>query len=240
MDGRWLNVAGRYNVRTISLSGGEYPPLLRNAVSPPTFIYAIGAPLGDRCYIAIAGTREPSPYGAELAYDLGRELALRGFSVVTGGARGVDARAWEGARSAGGHVAVVAPFLFERRGSGPWRLITRGEALVAEHLYRPGGYSIGQLLVARDRIVAGMSAAVVIPEAKCPAAGGKCAERGWGTRHTAEFGLSAGRLVVVVEPAASGLEYELAFRHLLNMGAVPARSLGKALQLVEGETRRRC
>jgi len=231
-------VAGRYNVRTISLSGGEYPPLLRNIASPPTFIYAIGAPLGNRCYIAVAGTREPSPYGAKLAYDLGRELALRGYSVVTGGARGVDLHAWEGARSAGGHTVVVAPFLFERWESRPWRLITREETLVAEHLYRPENRSVGQLFVARDRIVAGMSAVVVIPEAKCSVAGGKCVERAWGTRHTAEFGLSAGRLVVVIEPAASGLEYELAFRHLLDMGAVPARSLGEALQMVEGETHR--
>jgi len=223
--------------RLVEYGDAEYPPLLRLINAPPRRLYVMGAPLGSRCYVAVAGTREPSQRGAELAYALGRELAMRGYSVVTGGARGVDAQAWEGARSAGGHAVVVAPFLFEN--GRPWRRIGPNEAVVAEVL-ESDPLSAKRLLAARNRIIAGMSAAVVIPDARCRAVGGRCAEGGWGTRYAAEFGVKAGRLVVVLEPESDEPERALAFKHLLDMGATPARNLGEALQLVEGEVRKMC
>jgi len=93
--------AKRYGARIVFRHNDEYPPLLRLSDTPPPLLYVVGAPLGNRCYVAVAGTREPSPRGAQLAYELGRELAKRGYSVVTGRARGVDSQAWEG------HVASV-------------------------------------------------------------------------------------------------------------------------------------
>jgi len=215
----------------------EYPPLLRLINAPPRRLYVMGAPLGRRCYVAVAGTREPSQRGAELAYALGRELARRGYSVVTGGARGVDAQAWEGARNAGGHAVVVAPFLFE--GGRLWRRVGPDETVVAEVLESDPRMA-KRLLAARNRIIAGMSAAVVIPDARCRVVGGRCAEGGWGTRYAAEFGVEAGRLVAVIEPESDEPERALAFRHLLDVGVAPARNLGEALQLVEGEVRRMC
>jgi len=227
-------------VRLIAYGGAEYPPLLRMTQTPPRTLYVVGEKLGSRCYVSVAGTRKPSLRGAKLAYAFGRELAMRGYSVVIGGARGVDLNAWRGVRDMGGHAVVIAPFLFEQRGGEPWRRTSRVETLVSEHLYRPEGRSVGQLLVARDRIIAGMSAAIVIPEAKCKVDGGRCIERGWGTRHTAEFGVKARRIVVVLQPEVRDPEHILAFRHLLDIGAVPARNLDEALQLVEGEARKIC
>jgi len=234
-----LEPCPRY-ARLITRDSEEYPPLLRKIDSPPPVLYAVGGQLGSRCYVAVAGTREPLPRGAELAYALGRELAKMGYSVVTGGARGVDIYAWEGARSAGGHVVVVAPFLFES--VEPWKCIEHRETMVAEVLdpAKSPERSRRQLFVTRNRIVAGMAAVVVIPDVKCKVTGNKCREGGWGTRYTAVFGLKERRPVVVIEPEEEGPERRLAFWHLLDLGAIPARDLDEALRIVENEAGRRC
>jgi len=228
---------GRIPWRLVEYGDAEYPPLLRLIESPPRQLYVMGEPLGSRCYVAVAGTREPSPRGAELAYALGRELAKMGYRVVTGGARGVDYFAWMGARSAGGHAVIVAPFLFE--GGRPWRYIGPGETMAAEAL-EPGARSSNYWLVARNRIIAGMAAAVVIPDARCETVGGECERGGWGTRHTAAFGAKEGRTVVVIEPEEDSRERRVAFRHLVGLGAIPARDLDEALRIAESETGRRC
>jgi len=228
------------SVRLITRDSEEYPPLLRKIDSPPLVLYAVGERLGSRCYIAVAGTREPSQRGAELAYSLGRELAKRDYSVVTGGARGVDAYAWEGARSVGGHVVVVAPFLF--KGVDPWRCIERRETMVAEVLDPTRGPELSkrQLFVIRNRIIVSISAAVVIPDVRCKIVGNRCRESGWGTRYTAAFGLRERRPVVVIEPKEESPERRLAFQHLLDLGAIPAKDLGEALRIVENEAGKRC
>jgi len=237
VTGRLPEAARRRGVRVVFRNDGEYPPLLRNSDVAPSFLYVIGAPLGNRCYVAVAGTREPSQRGAELAYALGRELAKRGYSVVTGGARGVDTYAWEGARSAGGHVAVVAPFLIA--GGKLWRQIGPNETLVAEALER-GSMPAKYWLAMRNRIIVGMSAAVVIPDAKCKVAGGECKKGGWGTRYSAVFGAQMRRPVVVLEPEEGEQERRLAFEHLLSLGAIPAKDLDEALRIVEDEAGERC
>jgi predicted Rossmann-fold nucleotide-binding protein len=70
-----------------------------------TLLYRIGAPLRDvlgPCPVAVTGTRDPTPVGARLAWELGRRLAEGGYSVVTGFARGVDEGAAFVALEAGG------------------------------------------------------------------------------------------------------------------------------------------
>jgi len=229
--------ARRYGARIVSRRGEEYPPLLRLSDTPPSFLYVIGAPLGGRCYVAVVGTREPSQRGADLAHALGRELAKRGYSVVTGGARGVDTYAWEGARSVGGHVVVVAPFLIA--GGKLWRQIRPNETLVAEAL-EPWPMSANYWLAMRNRIIVGMSAVAVIPDAKCKVVGGECKKGGWGTRYSAVFGARMRRPVVVLEPEEDDQERRLAFEHLLSLGAVPAKDLNEAMRIVEDEAGKRC
>jgi len=59
--------------------------------------------------VAIVGTRYPSKPGSDFAGELARELADRGVAILSGGARGVDTEAHEGALRAGGTTVVVAP-----------------------------------------------------------------------------------------------------------------------------------
>jgi len=224
----------------------EFPPLLKSyhveKIHPPRLLFRVGERLGDRCYIAVVGTRRPSPRGEKLARTLGEELARAGYSVVTGGASGVDTYAWEGARGAGGHVVVVAPFLFEKRQQEKrlWRQIKEGETLVSEFLYPPYERAVGQLLAIRNRVIAGISAAVIIPETRCEVAGGRCREEGWGTRYQVDFGVRAGRLVVVIEPEKGDQEAQAAYRYFVEAGATPAKDATEALKLAAEEAAKRC
>lgn len=80
---------------------------------PPTEIRLWGElPSGPR--IGIVGSRGASEEGLRSARRLARELAERGVCVVSGGARGIDAAAHEGALEAGGSTLVVAPLPWER------------------------------------------------------------------------------------------------------------------------------
>ncbi len=78
----------------------ELPPLLRAIHDPPKRLYLRGA--GDvelllRTSVAVVGARACSPYGAQVARMLGRELAAAGVVVVSGLARGIDGEAHRGA-----------------------------------------------------------------------------------------------------------------------------------------------
>ena len=89
----------------------ELPPLLRAIHDPPQRLYLRGA--GDtellaRPAVAIVGARACSPYGAQVARMLGRELAAAGVVVVSGLARGVDSEAHRGAlETPDGHTIAV-------------------------------------------------------------------------------------------------------------------------------------
>jgi DNA processing protein len=88
----------------------ELPPLLRAIHDPPARLYLRGEgdpELLSSTAVAIVGARACSPYGAQVARMLGRELAAAGVVVVSGLARGVDGEAHRGALSANGHTVAV-------------------------------------------------------------------------------------------------------------------------------------
>ncbi len=85
-----------------------YPPLLHQIYDPPIVLYAKGSLLEkDRNAVAIVGSRRTTPYGQESARRLAYQLAYVGVTVVSGGARGVDTAAHQGALSAKGRTIAV-------------------------------------------------------------------------------------------------------------------------------------
>jgi DNA processing protein len=78
-----------------------YPRLLREIHDPPIGLYCRGRYDPARTCVAIVGSRRTTQYGLATARGLGRELARRGFCVVSGLARGIDTAAHEGALEAG-------------------------------------------------------------------------------------------------------------------------------------------
>jgi len=118
--------------------------------------------------VAIVGSRDADEYGRDLAHRLARGLARAGVSIVSGGARGIDAAAHEGALEASGHtVAVLGGGVDRPKPSGNRllfeRILESGGALLSE--YEDGAEVRAYRLVERNRLVSGLSDAVVVVRA---------------------------------------------------------------------------
>jgi DNA processing protein len=94
-----------------SVSRGHpgYPPLLAELHDPPRRLYLRGgsAQVLSLAAVAVVGARSCSPYGAQVARDLARELTAAGIVIVSGLARGIDGEAHRGALAAGGLTVAV-------------------------------------------------------------------------------------------------------------------------------------
>ena len=116
--------------------------------------------------VAIVGARAASPYGEHVASELGYGLAERGFTVVSGGAYGIDGAAHRSALAAGHTVAVLAGGLdvdYPRGHAGLFTDVTRTGSLVSE---RPVGRSPrAQDFLIRNRLIAALTPGTVVVEA---------------------------------------------------------------------------
>jgi DNA processing protein len=204
--------------RFLGRSDDDYPPLLRELHDPPPGLFVRGnadAELLARPAVAIVGARACSSYGAQVARLLGRELAAAGLVVLSGLARGVDGEAHRGALEAGGPAAAVLGCGIDRDYPAAHahlarRICERG-LVVSE--YAPGVEPAPWRFPARNRIVAGMAAGVVIVEAR---------ERS-GALITADFALEAGREVFAV-PGEITSSLSVGTNALLRLGATPLTS----------------
>lgn len=125
------------------------------------------AALAERS-VALVGARASSAYGDHVAADLAAGVADRGFSVVSGGAYGIDAAAHRGAVAGGAPtVAVLAGGVDRFYPPGNQDLLRRladgAGAVVSE--VPPGSAPFKQRFLARNRIIAAMSCATVVVEA---------------------------------------------------------------------------
>jgi DNA processing protein len=152
------------------LDDGVYPALLREIHDPPLVLYVKGAwaeCLEQPC-VAIVGSRRCSTYGQNAALMLARDLALRGATVVSGFARGIDAAAHRGALEGNGRtVAVLGTGIDEfyprdHRKLGE-EILARGGALVTQ--FPLGAPPTAENFPYRNRIISGLSLAVVVVEA---------------------------------------------------------------------------
>lgn len=178
------------NIRSIDISGMEYPALLREAERPPRRLFVAGGRLEPAPHIAVVGTRRPTRYGLGVARVFAREISARGAVVVSGMARGIDSAAHEGALEAGGPTVAVlgcGPDICYPLSSRDLHLrIPRLGSVVSE--YEPGTPPLKHHFPARNRIIAGMSLAVVIVEGRLDG----------GAMITARKAMDAGREVFAV------------------------------------------
>jgi len=178
-----------------------YPGLLREIHDPPIGLYRKGPyAFGGRC-IAIVGSRKATLYGQAVAKKLGAELAQLGFCVVSGLARGVDTAAHEGALSVGGKTAAVLgtglDIIYPPENLALYRRITETGAVLSEFPF--GRQADRQSFPMRNRVVAGMSEAVVVVESDVHG----------GAMITARFAGENGRLLFAVpgridQPTSAG------------------------------------
>jgi DNA processing protein len=199
---------------TVARGSAGYPPLLAELHDPPARLHLRGGPADvlSRPAVAVVGARSCSPYGAQVARELARELAGAGVVVVSGLARGIDGEAHRGALAGGGlTVAVLGCGIdrdYPRAHAELARRIAESGLIVSE--YPAGVEPAPWRFPARNRIVAGLAAATVVVEAR---------ERS-GALITADFALELGRDVFAVPgEITSGLSKGT--NDLIRQGATP-------------------
>ena len=188
---RALDDAALIGAVPISWSAPDYPPSLAAIVDPPVVLWVAGcADVLQKPAVAIVGSRAGSPYALAVAERLAADLACRNVVVVSGLARGVDSAAHRGALSgAGGTIGVLGcgvdiVYPSEHRGLAA-EMRQRG-AVISELV--PGTPPLSHFFPLRNRIISGLSRAVVVIEA-----GEKS-----GSLITARLALEQGRDVLAV------------------------------------------
>jgi len=153
----------------VSLSCPGYPERLKEIYDPPPVLWVRGpVELLSKAAIAVVGTRHPSPYGTGMAEMLARDLAARRIVIVSGMARGIDSSAHRGALAArmptvavwGTGIDVVYPKENKKLAE---EILELGGAIVSE--VPMGTYPAPQNFPRRNRILSGLSIAVLVVEA---------------------------------------------------------------------------
>jgi DNA processing protein len=153
----------------IHLGTAGYPPLLAEISDPPACIWtrgdrAIFAPLA----VAVIGARNASQEGLIAAGEIASDLARAGIVVVSGLARGIDSAAHRGALEAGGKTIAVLgtgiDVVYPAENDQLAEQIAASGLLVTE--FRPGAFPEDWHFPRRNRIISGLSKAVVVVEAK--------------------------------------------------------------------------
>lgn len=148
-----------------------YPQGLLQLPDAPTVLYIRGSfnrmNLLERPCVAVVGSRKATPYGLEVARELGSGLAAAGVTVISGMAFGVDAAAHRGALDADGPTVAVlaggADYPYPRSNRGLYSEICATGLAVSE--YSPGTQPCKWSFPARNRIMAGLSEMAVVVEA---------------------------------------------------------------------------
>jgi DNA processing protein len=154
--------------RTIRPDDGLYPACLGRLPDRPAELRVRGA-LGEGLRrVAIVGSRSTDEYGSSIARDLAVGLARAGVSIVSGGARGVDAAAHRGALDAGGHTVAVLGTGIDRCYPAEHHalfeeIVAAGGALLTEQPDGTRGWP--SHFPARNRLIAALSEAVVVVRA---------------------------------------------------------------------------
>jgi DNA processing protein len=181
----------REGLDPIAWGEASYPSALAAIVDPPPLLWTRGsrAALAHHA-VAIVGSRAASTYALDVAERLAADLASRGIAVVSGLARGVDSAAHRGALSVGGSTIAVlgcgADVMYPSEHAPLAAAIAPCGLIVSELV--PGTPPLRQHFPQRNRIISGLSRAVVIVEA---------GERS-GSLITARCALEQGREVLAV------------------------------------------
>jgi DNA processing protein len=220
----------RFGARLAAIGEPDYPRTLQALPAPPPLVSVLGGSeeLFARPAVAVVGSRNASIPGHKMADRISRDLGEAGVVIVSGLARGIDAAAHRAALDTG-TVAVIAggiDHVYPEEHAGLIReIVAAGGAVVSEMPF--GWIPRAQDFPRRNRIVSGMSLAVVVVEAAARS----------GTLHTARFAAEQGREVFAVpgsplDPRAEGTN------RLIRGGATLVTSAADVLEglrpIVEG------
>ncbi len=186
-----LSRAEERGIQIVTLVDEPYPALLREIDDPPMVLYVRGSlPIDPARSIAVVGTRRGTRYGKMVAARFASQLAMRGMTVVSGLAAGIDTAAHQGTVDVGGRTVAVLgcglDYPYPKRNQPLLeKLVIQGAALSEYPLgTKPAKWTFPQ----RNRILAGLSRGVIVIQAP---------ERS-GALITARLALEQGREVFAV------------------------------------------
>ena len=213
-------------MRRLARSHELYPSRLAAIHDPPPQLWLRGegeAELLERVAVGVVGARSCSSYGRSVARSLCRDLAACGVVVVSGMARGIDGEAHRGALDAGGPTVAVLGCGIDRdypaAHAGLAREIAANGLVVSE--YEPGVEPAPWRFPARNRVISGLSVAVVVVEAR----------KRSGALITVDFALEQGRDVLAV-PGEITSALSAGSNALLRHGAAPALGVDDVLDAI--------
>jgi DNA processing protein len=217
-----IELGRRHGVSFLTLADEAYPALLKASSDPPPFLYVRGRlQAEDVLAIAVVGSRRATPHGIEQARRIAGGLAARGFVVVSGLARGIDAAGHRGALEAGGRTVAVL-------GSGLQRVYPAEHRRLAEAIAERGAVISEFPLTApplkyhfpeRNRLIAWLTWATVVVEAAADS----------GSLITADLAAGEGRMVYAV-PGPVGEPQTVGTNRLLRQGALVCRDAGDVIE----------
>jgi DNA processing protein len=207
----------REHIKVVTYQDPHYPPLLKEIYDHPLLFYLRGElTTQDAQALSIVGTRTPSPYGATTARKWSAQLAARGFTIVSGLARGIDTQAHIGALEAKGRTIAILGYgfgyVYPKENQRLHDAICERCAVITESAYKKfQGKSAFPL---RNRLVAGISRATLVIESR---------ERG-GSLITAHFANEYNRSVYAV-PGPIHATTSRGTNRLIRDGATLVRSV---------------
>jgi DNA processing protein len=162
-----LEFADRTCVSIVTSQDPLYPSQLLSTYDYPAFLYVKGHLKEDDVNVAVVGSRTASTYGKFTTERLCRELVLRGITVISGLARGIDSAAHRGALSGKGRTIAVLgcglDVVYPPENEKLFTEISLQGALISEFPF--GTPPNAPNFPARNRIISGISLGVVVVEA---------------------------------------------------------------------------
>jgi len=224
LDKVWEKIE-KQGIKILTWQDESYPQRLKEIDQPPPVLYIRGDYLPDDLFaVAIVGTRRVTPYGRQITEELSSFLAANGLTVISGLARGVDAISHTAALKAGGRTIGVL-------GSGVDKIYPPENRALAEQMmaqgaiisdYAPGTPPEASNFPPRNRIISGLSLAVVVIEA------GETSD----ALITAEFAAKQGREVFSV-PGSILAPQSKGTNKLIQKGALPLLSVNDLMQALD-------
>ncbi len=189
----------------------EYPKRLLTLADAPVILFRLGEAFReDDKLIAIVGTRHPTERGRHFTHGLAAEMARQGLTVVSGMADGIDSFAHKGALEGGGKTVAVwgtpLDVIYPNTNRALAKLIAERGAVYSEYL--PGVEVSPAFFSERNRIISGLSEAVIVVEAGIKS----------GALITAADAIDQGRDLFAV-PGAPWIEQSIGTNGLIKRGA---------------------
>lgn len=221
---RELDRARRYGATLIPLGDPAYPPLLAEIDAPPPLLTCIGsAAIAGTSTVGMVGARNASAAGRKMATMMAEGLGAQGITIASGLARGIDTQAHHASLPTG-TIAVMAggiDHIYPRENESLYRAIAEQGAVITEMPF--GAEPIARYFPRRNRLISGMSVAIVVIEA---------AQRS-GSLITARFAAEQGRDVFAV-PGSPLDQRARGTNDLIRNGATLVQSAEDVLEALDG------